>query len=415
MSDPVATLRLFQGYGIELEYMIVDASTLSVRPISDQVLAAMNGGEIADEVEQGEVSWSNELVMHVLEMKSNGPASDLRSAFHAMQASVQKMNALLAGFGCRLMPTAMHPNFRPANETKLWPHSYGEVYQAYDRVFDCKGHGWSNLQSIHINLPFSGDDEFGRLHAAIRLVLPLIPAIAASSPVIESQTNGIRDNRLIQYRQNQRRVPIISGQLIPERIYTKSDYALLMSRIFSAISRFDIDGILQDEFLNSRGAIARFQRNAIEIRVTDIQESPRADFAIIAAICALVECLVAERWTGFREQSQIDETSLLPIFEQACVKSSEAETNHSAWLSQFGIKARSISLGQVWASLSETIWQAGNGRYQSFREDFEKILGMGCLAERISRRLGSDPDRVVIADTYRELADCLERGQIFES
>jgi gamma-glutamyl:cysteine ligase YbdK (ATP-grasp superfamily) len=375
----------------------------------------MNGGEIADEVEQGEVSWSNELVMHVLEMKSNGPAADLRGAASAMQNAINKMNLLLSGFGCRLMPTAMHPNFRPANETVLWPHSYGEVYQAYDRVFDCKGHGWSNLQSIHINLPFSGDEEFARLHAAIRLVLPLIPAIAASSPVIESKMNGIQDNRLIQYRQNQKRVPIISGQLIPERIYSKSDYALLMSRIFSAIARFDIDGILQDEFLNSRGAIARFQRNAIEIRVTDIQESPRADFAIIAYVCALVECLVAEQWTSFSEQSKVDEATLLPIFEQACHKAGGARAEHAEWLAQFGIKSRQMDLNQIWSKLSESIWKVNNGRYQTFQSDFEKILRMGCLAGRISRRLGKDPNQVLIADTYRELADCLEHGLIFES
>ena len=32
--------------------------------------------------------------------------------------------------------------------------------------------------------------------------------------------------------------------------------------------------------MNSRGAIARFDRNAIEIRVIDVQECPKADLAI---------------------------------------------------------------------------------------------------------------------------------------
>ena len=50
------------------------------------------------------------------------------------------------------------------------------MYEAYDRIFDCRGHGWANLQAVHLNLPFSGDEEFGRLHAAIRLVLPIMPA-----------------------------------------------------------------------------------------------------------------------------------------------------------------------------------------------------------------------------------------------
>ena len=42
-------LHLFQAYGIELEYMIVDADTLNIRPISDKILIDQNGkvnGEI---------------------------------------------------------------------------------------------------------------------------------------------------------------------------------------------------------------------------------------------------------------------------------------------------------------------------------------------------------------------------------
>ena len=37
MSQP-SRLHLFQAYGIELEYMIVDKDTLAVRPITDELL-----------------------------------------------------------------------------------------------------------------------------------------------------------------------------------------------------------------------------------------------------------------------------------------------------------------------------------------------------------------------------------------
>ena len=43
------------------------------------------------------------------------------------------------------------------------------IYDTFDRIFSCKGHGWANLQSMQINLPFRGDEEFARLHAAIRV------------------------------------------------------------------------------------------------------------------------------------------------------------------------------------------------------------------------------------------------------
>src|SRR5690606_25183589 len=115
------------------------------------------------------------------------------------------------------LPTAMHPLMLPDLETKLWPHDAATIYATFDRIFGCKGHGWSNLQSVHINLPFRDQDEFGRLHAAIRLVLPLLPGLAASSPVQEGRLSGFLDTRLEHYRQNQKRLPSITGQVIPEQ------------------------------------------------------------------------------------------------------------------------------------------------------------------------------------------------------
>ena len=72
----------------------------------------------------------------------------------------------------------------PLTDTELWKHSYSEVYELYNRIFNCKGHGWSNVQSTHINLPFFDDKEFEKLHAAIRIILPLIPGLCASSPIL---------------------------------------------------------------------------------------------------------------------------------------------------------------------------------------------------------------------------------------
>ena len=50
--------------------------------------------------------------------------------------------------------------------------------------------------------------------------------------------------------------------------------------------------MLQDEWLNSRGAVARFEPgNTIEIRVLDVQECPQADVAICALIADVLERL----------------------------------------------------------------------------------------------------------------------------
>ena len=69
-------LRLFEGIGIELEFMIVDSETLSVRPVADELLKSVGGGYDL-EVDLGAIAWSNELALHVIEMKCNGPVRTL--------------------------------------------------------------------------------------------------------------------------------------------------------------------------------------------------------------------------------------------------------------------------------------------------------------------------------------------------
>jgi len=85
------------------------------------------------------------------------PAASLSGLAGAFQADVRRIDEILAPHGARLMPTGMHPWMDPQRETHLWPHEYSPVYEAFDRIFSCKGHGWSNLQSAHLNLPFQGD------------------------------------------------------------------------------------------------------------------------------------------------------------------------------------------------------------------------------------------------------------------
>lgn len=194
-------LSIFAAYGIELEYMIVDRKHMNVMPITDKVLHHV-AGEYRNEIEQGEIAWSNELVLHVIETKTNGPALSLLETPDHFLKNIRHIQSILDEMGARLMPTAMHPWMNPFKETLLWPHDSKEIYDTYNGIFNCQGHGWSNLQSMHINLPFANDKEFAVLHSAIRTLLPLLPAMAASSPIVEGSSTGIMDTRLEAYRQN---------------------------------------------------------------------------------------------------------------------------------------------------------------------------------------------------------------------
>ncbi|GAB3815169.1 hypothetical protein GCM10028895_08980 [Pontibacter rugosus] len=314
MTSLKQPLHLFEAYGVEMEYMIVHRHELHVMPICDKLIYEEVGAYLSD-VEFGDIAWSNELVLHVVELKSQKPTASLAHLHKAFQAHVQKINHLLEKHDAMLLPTGAHPLMNPYTDTRLWPHEHNAVYEAYNRIFDCRGHGWANLQSTHLNLPFQGDEEFGKLHAAIRVVLPILPALSASTPILDGTITGFADSRLEVYRHNQKEIPSIAGKVIPEAVFSKAAYdQQILQKMYAAIADRDPEGTLQEEFLNSRGAIARFERGAIEIRVLDLQESPLADVAILQAVVALIKALVAEKWVPIEQLKQFHEDQLAAIF-----------------------------------------------------------------------------------------------------
>ena len=281
MTHP-SRIHLFQGFGIELEYMLVDKDTLAVKSVTDELLKH-ELGKYGSDFENGIVTWSNELVLHVIEIKSSEPESNFNALENGFAENVKRINAILDRWNAMLMPTAAHPFMDPLKETKLWPHDSNEVYTIYDKIFNSKGHGWSNLQSTHLNLPFYDDEEFAKLHAAVRLILPILPALCASSPILEGKLTGMVDTRLKYYKTNQARIPSITGKVIPEAIFSKRNYLnTIYEKIKKDIAPFDPDNVLNPIWVNSRGAIPRFDRGSIEIRLMDIQECPTADMAIIS-------------------------------------------------------------------------------------------------------------------------------------
>jgi len=283
------SLGLFEAFGVETEYMIVDRDNLRVKPIADELLKhelGHYGSEFVNDI----VTWSNELVAHVIELKSSAPEININSLEYGFADNINRINKILAQWNAMLMPGAVHPFMNPHSETKLWPHDNNEVYNLYNKIFNCQGHGWSNVQSTHLNLPFSTDEEFARLHAAIRLVLPILPALCASSPILDGVPTGLMDVRLQYYKENQKLIPSITGQVIPEPIFSQRNYqSKIFDRIKGDILPHDPEGILDPIWLNSRGAIARFDRGSIEIRVMDVQECPGADMAIQSLVISALK------------------------------------------------------------------------------------------------------------------------------
>ena len=400
----------FSVFGIEIEYMIVDRETLEVATLSDKLLTAAHG-ELTQETEQGEIAWSNELALHVIEVKTNGPTSRLDKAVGDFQKAIRHIHELLAPMNARLMPSGAHPWMDPHSDTKLWPHGDDEIYLAFDRIFGCQGHGWSNLQSMHINLPFADDAEFGKLHAAIRAVLPILPALAASTPFLDGRATGKRDARVETYAKNQLRIPSITGRVIPEPVRSHADYqSVILEPMFADIRPHDPLGILQFEWLNSRGAIARFDRNAIEIRLIDTQEQPAADLAIAALVTATVERLYRGDAAVLDAADAIDTDELARILK-ACVERGEtALIDDADYRRVLGVDDARIG-ADIWRALAEL----SAPKLAAHHDALDVILTEGTLASRLLRSVGERVDAKSLSATYRKLCDCLMHARMFRA
>ncbi len=405
---------LFEAFGIEMEYMIVDRDTLSVSPTSDRVLTEA-AGELTGEFENGAASWSNELALHVLEFKVTDPVPQLEGLTQLFQEQIVQANRILAKSNTRLMPTAMHPWMVPDREMRLWPHDYNPVYEAFHRIFNCGGHGWANLQSTHWNFPFRNDAEFARLHAAIRLILPLLPGLSASSPLCDATPSGSLDTRLEYYLNNSKRIPSITGSVVPEPCYSREDYEReILQRIYRDIAPLDPEGILQHEWLNARGAIARFERGSIEIRVLDCQECPAADLAIGTLLTATLRALCSEQWTPWKLQSSVSTQSLAKVFRDAIRIGPSALVPESI-ACHFGCSADdSVTIGTLWNSILLQLDDHEPAFFQGpLRDSLETILRQGTLAQRILHSLDGDYSQPALHRIYQELCDCLENGTMF--
>lgn len=412
MMQQPPRIHLFQGYGIELEYMLVDRDSLKVKPVTDELIKHETGAYQSD-FENGLVTWSNELVLHVVEIKSTRPENNFNALENAFAENVRRINAILASSNTMLMPTAAHPFMDPVRETKIWPHENNEVYDIYNKIFDCRGHGWSNLQSTHLNLPFYDDEEFAKLHAAVRLVLPLLPALCASSPILDGKLTGMLDTRLEYYKTNQSKIPSITGKVIPEAVFSKRNYLnTIYERIKTDIASYDPEKVLNPIWVNSRGAIPRFDRGSIEIRIMDIQECPSADMAVLSLVIETIKAFVDGKFVDFDNQIKWKTDVLAQLLERTAKEAQHAVITNREYLGLFGFPGAEATALDLWKHITETLVEAGSVSVRTGRREIDIILSQGTLSQRILKALGPDVSSENISRVYRRLCDCLAQNKM---
>jgi hypothetical protein len=210
--------------------------------------------------------------------------------------------------------------------------------------------------------------------------------------------------------------------VVPEDVFTRADYErAIFEPMYRDVEPHDPEGLLRKEFLNARGAIARFGRGSIEIRVIDVQECPRADLAIAVLVEGVLKLLVEERWASVDDQKDFETAELSALFNHTVAEGEETLVHDRSYLEALGVTDRPVMrAGQLWRHLVEEVFMSSSGPDESWRDTLEEMLDRGPLARRIRSALGyapggPEPRREDVRRVYERLCDCLEEGELFDA
>jgi gamma-glutamyl:cysteine ligase YbdK (ATP-grasp superfamily) len=288
------TYKLLEVLGPEHEYSLVNQDLKSL-PISDKIIKAQCG-RIVNFIEMPHFTFGKELQLHVMEIKANQPFKTPAEFEETMQNAVSTLSQIVQKHGAQLLGTGMHPLLK-LQDTGIWPHYHKKIYNEYGKIFNLQQHGWLNIQSFHLNLPFQREADAIQTHNHLVNLCAYLPAITASSPIYEGKEGPDIDNRLEFYRVNQKEVPSITGDVIPEYASSISQYKRDVIKRYSRdlANRGADKTLLNREWVNSRGVIFRFDRSALEIRVMDEQECVKSDVALACFVRAALRGLIESK------------------------------------------------------------------------------------------------------------------------
>jgi len=361
--------------GTEHEYSLNDADLVPL-PIADRVIESIHG-TVVNEFNFGDINVSKELQKHVIELVPATPHTSLASMERALFDGLTRFRQATSG-RYSMLGLGMHP-FLALDRTTWWDHEDIDIYQVYDRLFNLRQHGWLNIQALQVNVHYDGEENMVEMFDRMRSLMPFLVAVTASSPMVEGRLTGVMDNRLLYYRQNQSRVPLICNNMIPERLSSKRQHNDILESIYAELR--DIGGHeLCHEWIDSRGVVIRPHRECLELKACDEQECLRSDMAVTAFVLSLLRADL---------DLEDDRDSLLDMNEAA-------------------IRSGTSSCRPELLRLYDRAFEAATAEERSYLPLIRKRIEEGSVAEIVSARIRDGEGAV---DVFKELASRLAENR----
>ena len=106
--------------------------------------------------------------------------------------------------------------------------------------------------------------------------------------------------------------------------------------------KLDTDHVLEVDYLNARGAIVRFDRGSIEVRVMDVQEYATADIAVCAAVIALLRRLCDASAETLEAQKLFSTHRLRQVLDKCVRNGQRSMVEDTAYLKVAGVNQTSL-------------------------------------------------------------------------
>jgi gamma-glutamyl:cysteine ligase YbdK (ATP-grasp superfamily) len=368
-------------------------------PISDKIIKDYCG-KIINFIELPSFTFGKEMQLHVMEIKANQPFKTPFEFEETMQTAVSTLNQIVQKQGAMLLGTGMHPLLK-LQDTGIWPHYHNKIYRQYGKIFDLNQHGWLNIQSFHLNLPFQKEADAIQTHNQLTNLCAYLPAISASSPIYEGKKGSDIDNRMQFYKVNQKEVPSISGDVIPEYVSSIDQYKRDVIEQYSQdLANAGADKtLLHREWVNSRGVIFRFDRCALEVRVMDEQECIKSDVALACFVRAALRGLNASN------VELLSHDILVKNFNKVIKEGLNAEVSspHGKTARQVCQYYLKIAMEHATEDEKEYLWLV--------KKRIEEGSLSELIYERVLRRTQKTSFHQSIIDVYSTLIKCLMDNQ----
>ena len=394
-----------QGFELELAYALVGDQSIDACPQVDELLS-LYCQERLRSVPHDDAIWELPGPRHKLVMRSKQRLENLSHAKDLFSAELRDAAELAGKLDGRLLATGMHP-WMNAEAAELWPHGETPSDSALHAIFGKDRHGWANQQSLRLSLPFDSELEFFRLFVALRSLMPLMPAIAASSPFANGRRGPAMSCRLATRRDYVASDLDFSCSLVPPASECREAYnGEVVEPLHLALQARGLEGALSPMQVCGHGLVADFELGLVHIHMLDMQECLSADLAVCSMVVAMTQLLQNEVDASLAALGQWPSARLAELLESTLVGGSQAVLRDADFLAAFGFpEGGSCRASELLQFVFEE--RVSDGGLDELKPAQEAIVGQGALAHRLLQSLPERWNDEDLYNLYRKLSESL--------